>query len=323
MTSVRSEFDLIRRYFARPAPTAILGGGDDCALVSPRHGMVLAVSTDMLVEGTHFLPGTDPERLGHKTLAVNLSDLAAMGADARWALLSVCLPAVDEAWVAAFARGFHALAGRTGVELIGGDTTRGPLCLSVTVMGELPAGLELRRGGASLGDDIWLSGATGEAALALACLQGRATLNAALLADCRARLEAPEPRLELGGRLRGMACSAIDISDGLVADLGHICEASSLKAELTIDRLPRAPALLACDDASLVQECLLAGGDDYELVFTAPVTARSDIAALADELHVSLTRIGSMQPGAPGVSVRKADGGEVKLARRGFDHFQS
>lgn len=323
MAAVTSEFELIRRYFSRPAPSAILGGGDDCALVRPRQGMVLAVSTDMLVEGTHFLPGTDPGRLGHKTLAVNLSDLAAMGADARWVLLSACLPALDDAWVAAFARGFHALAERTGIELIGGDTTRGPLCLSVTVMGELPAGLELRRSGACLGDDIWLSGATGEAALALACLQGRATLDAALLAGCRTRLEAPDARLELGGRLRGMASSAIDVSDGLVADLGHICEASSLRAELALDSLPRAPALLACADAPLAQACLLAGGDDYELVFTAPPAARGEIGALATELDIPLTRVGAMQPGAPGVVVRKADGTPVTLARRGFDHFQA
>ena len=322
MTTVISEFEIIRRYFTRPAPSAILGVGDDCALVKARQGMVLAVSTDMLVEGTHFLAGTDPERLGHKTLAVNLSDLAAMGADARWVLLSAALPTVDEAWVDAFARGFHALAERSGVELIGGDTTRGPLCLSVTVLGELPAGLELRRSGAGLGDDIWLSGATGEAALALACLQGHARLSDALLNDCKLRLEAPEPRLELGGRLRGIASSAIDVSDGLVADLGHVAEVSSLRADLLLDALPRAAALRACGDAALAQRCLLAGGDDYELVFTAPVAARSDLEALAIELNRPLTRIGSMQAGAPGVVVRAADGSEVKLSHRGFDHFQ-
>ena len=322
-TLVASEFDLIRRYFSRPVHSALLGGGDDCALVKPRPGMLLAVSTDMLVEGTHFLPGTDAQRLGHKTLAVNLSDLAAMGADARWVLLSVALPRVDEAWIAEFARGFYALADRVGVELIGGDTTRGPLTMSVTVMGEVPAGLELRRSGARAGDDIWLSGVTGDAALALACLQGRATLPDAMLAACRLRLEAPEPRLELGGRLRGLGCSAIDVSDGLLADLGHITQASAVSAELLLDSLPRSPAMASCSDTALLQECLLAGGDDYELVFTAPAAVRRDLEALSSELKISLTRIGGMLPGPPRVVVRKGDGGELALTHRGFDHFHS
>jgi thiamine-monophosphate kinase len=317
-----SEFDLIRRHFTRPASTALLGVGDDCALVTPRHGMVLAVTTDMLIEGTHFIAGTDARRLGHKTLAVNLSDLAAMGADARWALLSIALPTDDETWLAAFAAGFFALAERFGVELVGGDTTRGPLTMSVTAMGEVPAGLELRRSGACVGDDVWLSGATGEAALALACLQGRARLPAEALAACQLRLEAPEPRLELGGRLRGIATGAIDVSDGLLADLGHILESSAVAAELQFEALPRAAALAACADAALAQTCLLSGGDDYELVFTAPAAARADVAALAPELGVALTRIGRILPGAPRAVVRRADGSEVAAARRGFDHFQ-
>ena len=317
-----SEFGLIRRFFSRPAPSALLGVGDDCALVKPRQGMVLAVSTDMLVEGTHFLPGTDPGRLGHKTLAVNLSDLAAMGADARWALLSIALPAADEAWIEAYTRGFFALADRFGVELIGGDTTRGPRAMSVTVMGEVPAGLELRRSGACAGDDIWLSGATGDAALSLACLQQRASLAPDALAACQLRLEAPEPRLELGGRLSGLAHSAIDVSDGLVADLGHILEASAVAAQLQLDSLPRSSALASCTDAALAQECLLAGGDDYELVFTAPPSARGDIDMLSRELAIALTRIGTILLGAPRLAVRRGDGSEVEVARRGFDHFQ-
>jgi len=318
---VASEFELIQRYFTRPAPSAVLGVGDDCALVRPRPGMLLAVSTDMLVEGTHFLPGTDPRRLGHKALAVNLSDLAAMGADARWTLLSIALPAADEAWIAEFAGGFLALAERSGVDLVGGDTTRGPLALSVTVMGEVPPGLELRRSGAQVGDDIWLSGSTGDAALGLACLQGRLELPADMRTACCLRLECPEPRLELGGRLRGLASSAIDVSDGLVADLGHIAAASSVAADIFLDLIPRSGALQACPDASLAQQCLLGGGDDYELVFTAPVASRAEFEALAEELQLPLTRIGVIQPGAPRVMVRARDGVPVIVPRHGYDHF--
>lgn len=320
--AVASEFELIQRYFTRPAPSAVLGVGDDCALVKPRQGMLLAVSTDMLVEGTHFLAGTDPRRLGHKALAVNLSDLAAMGADARWALLSIALPAADEAWIAAFAGGFLALAESTGVDIIGGDTTRGPLAMSVTVTGEVPPGLELRRSGAQVGDDIWLSGSTGDAALGLACLQGRIELPEDLRTACCLRLECPEPRLELGGRLRGLASSAIDVSDGLAADIGHIAEASSVAADIYLDLLPRSSALSSCTDTGLAQQYLLGGGDDYELAFTAPVAVRAQLDALAQELQLPLTRIGVIQPGAPRVVVRGRDGVPVAVAHRGYDHFQ-
>ncbi len=285
--------------------------------------MVLAMTTDMLVEGTHFLSGTDPQRLGHKVLAVNLSDLAAMGADARWALLCVALPTADEIWIAAFARGFFALADRFGVELIGGDTTRGRLAISVTVIGELPVGAELRRGGALVGDEIWISGATGEAALALACLQGRTRLAPQHLSRCRARLEAPEPRLALGSRLRGLAHSAIDVSDGLAGDISHILEKSGVAADLALASLPLAEALASCSDVALAQECLLAGGDDYELLFTAPPDARGAIESLSFELGLDLTRIGLILPGPPRLVVRDRDGGEINILRRGFDHFQS
>ncbi len=316
-----SEFDLIGRYFARVTPSALLGVGDDGALVQPRAGMSLAVSTDMLLEGRHFLPGTDPAKLGHKALAVNLSDLAAMGADARWALLAIALPEVNEAWVASFAKGFFALAETHGVELIGGDTTRGPLAITVTVMGEVPPELALRRDGALAGDDIWLSGATGEAALGLGHALGHLELTGAELAQCLARLDTPQPRLELGGRLRGIAHSAIDVSDGLLADLTHILVASGVAADLRLDKLPLAPALSAWSDVEQVRDCLLAGGDDYELVFTAAPHHRAEIAALSAELGLALTAIGTILPGESRVTVRDAAGAEVPVTRRGFDHF--
>jgi thiamine-monophosphate kinase len=318
---VTSEFDLIERYFSRPAPSAVLGVGDDCALVMPSLGMMLAVSTDMLLAGRHFLPDDDPRDLGHKVLAVNLSDLAAMGADPRWATLALALPEVNESWLAQFADGFFSLAKAWNVELVGGDTNRGPLCFAVTVFGEVPTTLALRRDTAVTGDDVWLSGATGEAALALAHASGKVRLSQPALSECQRRLHRPEPRVELGGRLRGIARSAIDVSDGLVADLSHILKASGVGASLALENIPRAPALRGCEDEKLVLECLLAGGDDYELVFTAPPSRRAEVDALSAELSLTLTRIGSIVPGEARTSVRGADGAIVAVPRRGFDHF--
>jgi thiamine-monophosphate kinase len=318
---VTSEFDIIRRYFTRPAPSAVIGVGDDCALLRPRLGMLLAISTDMLLAGRHFFPDADPEKLGHKALAVNLSDLAAMGADPRWAMLAIALPDADEKWIAAFAKGFFRLAGRWEVELIGGDTTRGALTIAITVIGEIPPDLALRRDAALAGDDIWMSGATGEAALAIAHLEGRVRLDGAMRDACLARLNTPEPRVELGGRLRGIARSAIDVSDGLLADLGHILEASGVGADVLWESLPRAPALAACRDAALAKDCLLAGGDDYELVFTAPPFKRGEVDSLANELGLPLTRIGAIVPGESKATVRDAQGSPVSVERRGFDHF--
>ena len=317
-----TEFELIQRYFSRPAPSAVLGAGDDCALVRPNPGMTLAVTTDMLLEGTHFHAGADARRLGHKALAVNLSDLAAMGADPRWGLLSLALPAADESWLAAFAEGFYALAARHGVDLIGGDTTRGPLAISVTLIGEVPVELALRRDGALAGDDIWLSGSTGEAALALAALSGRIALAKPFITQCLARLEAPEPRVELGGRLRGLARSAIDVSDGLLADLGHILEMSGAGAEVHYDALPRAPGVAACRDKTLTRECLTGGGDDYELLFTAPPQLRGEVEALSADLGLALTCIGSIVPGEPRAILRDAQGNAIQVAQPGFDHFR-
>ena len=316
-----SEFEIIRRYFARPSRTAVLGIGDDCALVAARKGMTLALSTDMLLSGRHFLPNTDPLKLGHKSLAVNLSDLAAMGADPRWALLAIALPNANEKWIAAFSRGFFRLARRFKTELIGGDTTRGPLTIAITVIGEVAPKLALRRDGARAGDDVWLSGATGEAALGVAHLRGRVKLKGRAREACLERLHAPEPRVTLGQRLRGLARSAIDVSDGLLADLGHVVKASGVTAELRWEDLPRARAIAECADKALAKDCLLAGGDDYELVFTAPRSRRSAIEAAARKTGVPVTAIGAIVAGKPGVRVRDRKGGTVSVPRAGFDHF--
>ncbi|MBL8480964.1 MAG: thiamine-phosphate kinase, partial [Rhodocyclaceae bacterium] len=260
-----SEFELIARYFERPVGHTDLGVGDDCALIRVAPGHQLAISTDMLVAGTHFFADTDPAALGWKTLAVNLSDLAAMGAAPRWVVLAAALPQADEAWVAAFSAGFYELAARYGVDAIGGDTTRGPLNLCPTVFGEVPIGAALRRDAAADGDDIWVSGQPGRAALGLAHLQGRAQLAPEAAQICLEALTRPQPRVELGLALRGIAHACIDVSDGLAADLGHILERSRRGAELRYDWLPLAPLLALCGDAGLAADCLLAGGDDYEL----------------------------------------------------------
>lgn len=333
-----SEFDLIQRYFTRPTPSATLGVGDDAALLRVGDGMQLAVSTDMLVSGTHFFPDADPVLLGHKTLAVNLSDLAAMGAVPRWATLALALPygkrphpsplpsgagrVVDDAWLEQFSAGFFALAEEYGVELVGGDTTRGPLNLSVTIMGEVPQGAALRRDGAQADDDIWVSGTLGDAALALAHLQDRIVLPPDVFAACAARLHQPQPRVALGLALRGVAHSAIDISDGLLADLGHILERSRMGAEIQFDALPRSAALRKCESRALAQSCVLAGGDDYELCFTAPVARRAGIEKIPATLDVPLTRIGKIVAGN-GCTVHAADGGAMQIKEQGYDHFAS
>ena len=310
-----SEFELIARHFTRGTTHTTLGVGDDGALIAPTAGQELVLSTDLLVEGTHFLPGADPEALGWKTLAVNVSDIAAMGARPRWALLAAVLPAPDDDWIAAFARGFFACATRFGVDLVGGDTTRGPRAFCVTILGEVPAGQALRRDGAKPGDSIWVSGRPGRAALGLAHLQGRAVLAEPLLGDCLAALHRPQARVELGLALRGIANSAIDVSDGLLADLGHILEQSGLTARLQIPGLP---------PDGLERDCLLAGGDDYELVFTAGTGFDNRIEALADDLQLPLTRIGEIVAGVAAELVLCDDAGRVVTpARRGYDHFMS
>lgn len=320
MSTTSSEFDLIARYFKRPAPGAVLGVGDDAAMVAPAPGTQMLASTDMLVAGTHFFADTDAEALGWKTLAVNVSDLAAMGAKPRWALLALALPSADETWMAAFARGFFACADAFGVELVGGDTTRGPMSFCVTILGEAPAGEALLRSGARVGDDVWVSGQPGRAALGLAQLRGRCRLAEPTRRECLDALQRPQPRVALGQSLRGLATSAIDVSDGLLADLGHILEASGVAADLEFDRMPwlRIKAV----EVELLRDCVLAGGDDYELVFTAPAGGRVAVEALSASLPLALTRIGSIVPYEKGrTRLLDAQRNTVAFGRTGYDHF--
>lgn len=316
-----SEFDLIRRYFTRATPGALLGVGDDAALLQVGAGKVLAVSSDMLVCGTHFFADVDPFLLGHKTLAVNLSYMAAMGALPRWVTLALSLPSADAAWLERFSAGFFALAQQHGVELVGGDTTRGPLNLCVTIFGEVPEQQALRRDGALPGDEIWVSGTLGDAALALAHLQGRITLLETEFAACSVSLHQPQPRVALGLALRGVASSAIDISDGLLADLGHVLDASHLGAELDFVRLPVSAALRGYLPQALASQCMLSGGDDYELCFTAPVSRHAEVLSIAARLGLPLTCIGKMV--APrGCVVHDAAGQTIHVEDAGYDHFR-
>ncbi|MBI5786390.1 MAG: thiamine-phosphate kinase [Rhodocyclales bacterium] len=309
-----SEFELIDRYFRHPTRHTVLGVGDDGAIVRPRPGMELVVSTDMLVSGTHFLPDTNPEDLGWKTLAVNVSDLAAMGAQPRWALLAAALPAATESWIAKFAHGFFACADEFGVDIVGGDTTRGPHNFCVTIFGEVPTGQALLRSGAREGDDIWVSGRPGRAALGLAHLQGRHLLDDVRRDDCLAALHRPQPRVALGLALRGLAHAAIDVSDGLLADLGHILEASKVSAHLCIPGLP---------PPGLERDCLLSGGDDYELAFTTPAEKRPEVEAAATRLGLALTRIGIARGGvSPRLTLCEADGRPIEIGPLGYDHFR-
>ena len=322
------EFDLIARYFTRPVQRAALGVGDDCALLAPAPGMQLAVSSDMLVEGRHFFAGTDPERLGHKALAVNLSDLAACGARPLAFTLALALPNVQEAWLAGFAHGLLRLADAHGCELVGGDTTQGPLNICITVFGEVPAGQALLRSGAQPGDDIYVSGTLGDARLALEALQGQSpALAADVLAAARLRLEAPTPRVALGLALRGLATSALDVSDGLLGDFGHILRASGVGACIDTSKTIK---LIAADaipasagvqfDTELLHRCTLAGGDDYELAFTAPAARRAEVSAAAQVSRTPVTRIGVVES-APGLRLVDAAGRAVTQRYASFDHF--
>jgi thiamine-monophosphate kinase len=315
-----SEFDLIRRYFTHPARNAVLGVGDDAALIRPTPGMEVAVSTDMLVAGKHFFSDDDPRQLGHKALAVNLSDMAAMGAIPRWATLSLALPEADEGWLKGFAEGFLETAHKYSVELIGGDTTRGPLNICVQIMGEVSAGMALRRDGAKSGDEIWVSGHLGDAALALAHLQRRIELTPPDAAACLPALHMPSPRVALGEALVGVARSAIDISDGLLADLSHILESSGVAAEVAFAALPASTVLRARLHEEVARNCLLAGGDDYELCFTAPPSRREDILALSRRLELPLTAVGIIREGS-GLRLLDAEGKDMPIGALGFDHF--
>lgn len=315
-----TEFDLIQRYFTRSTPDAVLGVGDDAALVRVNEHKELAISTDMLVSGTHFLADADPFLLGHKALAVNLSDMAAMGAQPRWAILALSLPDANEVWLEKFSAGFFALANEHQVSLIGGDTTRGPLNICVTIMGEIPHGKALRRCNAKVGDDIWVSGKLGDAALALAHLQKRERLTDAEFSACAPSLHRPAPRVSLGVALREIAHSTIDISDGLLADLGHILKASGVGAEIFFSALPISSVMQSMHDKKLIQQFVLAGGDDYELCFTAPKTQRARIEKLSLRMSLPLTLIGHITA-ASGCVVHAQNGQLINLEKSGYDHF--
>ena len=332
-----SEFNIIQQYFTRPTRHTQLGVGDDAALIKPTLGMQLAVSTDMLVAGTHFFYDAAPYCIGWKSLAVNVSDMAAMGAQSKWATLAIALPnfladssceTADElritpAWLADFSSGFFDCADAFNVDLIGGDTTRGPLTISVTILGEVPTGQALRRDKAQLHDDIWVSGTLGNASMALAILENRYVIDNnwpdnewQKWMSC---LHLPQPRATLGSALREIATSCIDVSDGLMADLGHILAASNLGATITLDRLPMSLYNQNHLDEAIVQQCVLAGGDDYELCFSAPKSAREKIIALGIELDLQITHIGSICPNI-GLQVMYKNT-ELKLTKQGFDHF--
>jgi thiamine-monophosphate kinase len=329
-----SEFDLIKHYFTRSKRAAkatdgvALGIGDDCALLAPKPGMQMAISSDMLVEGRHFFAGANPLLLGHKCLAVNLSDLAAMGARPRAFTLALALPQAEPDWLAGFSAGLFALADAHEVELIGGDTTKGPLTICITIFGELAPGTALRRANARPGDDIWISGTLGDARLALAGYLGELALdadalNADALAQAATRMHAPTPRVALGVALAesGLAHAAIDISDGLVGDLGHILAASNVGATLNVDALPRGP-VLATQSLALQRQFSAAGGDDYELCFTAPAAAREAIIALAARVGTPVTQVGSIES-TPGLRWVDDTGCALDLQLAGFDHFSS
>ncbi|MES2951656.1 MAG: thiamine-monophosphate kinase [Pseudomonadota bacterium] len=345
------EFELIRRFFTRPTPRAVLGVGDDCALLQPSPGMQLAVSSDMLVAGRHFFADVDPRALGHKALAVNLSDLAACGARPMAFTLALALPQADAAWLQPFSEGLLALADAHGCELVGGDTTQGPLNICITVFGEVPDGgtkwpgqpgtpaqlhnqpgtQAILRSGAQAGDDIYVSGTLGDAHLALEALQGRIELPADVLAQARLRLEQPTPRVALGLALRGVATAAADISDGLLGDLGHILQRSDVGATLdTTIAINLLAAYAYSTRASgklfqtlspqMVLQCVLSGGDDYELVFCATPAQRTAVLAAAQASATPVTRVGRID-GQDGLRLVGGDGQPVANTFTSFDHF--
>jgi thiamine-monophosphate kinase len=320
------EFDLIARYFTRQPERAVLGVGDDCALLQPRAGTQLAISSDMLVEGRHFLSTVNPAHLGHKALAVNLSDLAACGAEPLAFTLALSLPQADPAWLEPFSRGLLALADAHGCELVGGDTTRGPLNICITVFGEVPvvAGRSqaLLRSGAQVGDDVYASGSLGDARLALEVFRGQLAVPEATFTQARRRMEQPTPRVALGQALRGIATAAVDVSDGLLGDLGHVLKAS--RVGVCIDTAVVAELVMAHAVGAFTAQHRLAfalsGGDDYELVFTAPAAVREAVAAAAARSQTPVTRIGCIEA-EPGVRLVDGSGAPVDAAFASFDHF--
>jgi thiamine-monophosphate kinase len=316
-----SEFDIIHRYFRDLTPArddVLLGVGDDCALLHTAQDSALAVTIDTLVEGRHFSPGVDPADLGHKALAVNLSDLAAMGADPAWVTLALTLPRANEPWLESFARGFGALAREHGVALVGGDTTRGPLSVTVQAHGFVAPGQALRRDGARDGDLVYVTGTLGDAGLALLVEQGLYT-RPQHLGFLRARLARPAPRVGAGRSLRGVATAAIDISDGLASDLGHILDTSGCGATLHLERLPLSPAVREYVEETGDWNLPLSAGDDYELCITVPEARQGEVEAIGQALGCGLTWIGSVDR-APGLRCLGEDGTMLDAAA-GYDHF--
>ena len=324
-----SEFALIERFFehrVQRLPTQTLGIGDDCALIAPLADQALAISTDMLIEGRHFFADVEARALGHKALAVNLSDLAAMGAKPRAFTLALALPNVNENWLAAFSDGLFACAERFECALIGGDTTRGPRTICITVFGDVPPHLSLRRGAAQAGDDVWVSGTLGDARAGLGVSRNEwQAANAADAATFRHALEYPEPRVALGLALRGVAHAALDLSDGLAGDLPHILRRSQVSAFIDIEAIPRSSALRRLP-LETQHCCALTGGDDYELCFTAPIDARDAITQIGRQNGLLLSRIGTISPlnaSAPAIIWRDAAGIPLPLTLQGFDHFHA
>jgi thiamine-monophosphate kinase len=318
------EFDLIERFFRRPPVRAVLGGGDDCALIQIPAAQNLAITTDMLVEGRHFFAGADPYRLGWKCLAVNLSDLAAMGATPRYFTLSFALPKADAAWLEPFSKGLFALADQRAIEIIGGDTTAGPLTISITAMGEVPPNKALKRSGALVGDEIWISHEVGGAALQLFARWGKTTIPAAQNEALMLRMEMPTPRIELGEFLRGYAHAAVDISDGLTGDLSHILRASKVAGIVHLSAISTPQVLrekLIGHERALAIQLTLSGGDDYELCFTAPVSSHAAIAGKLSALGLRGGVIGQITAGS-GLTILD-ESGVVLAVPKSFDHFQS
>lgn len=317
------EFDLIARIRARcPERDDVrLGIGDDSALLQPPMGELLAITSDTLNSGVHFPAMTDAEAVGHKALAVNLSDLAAMGARPLWCTLALCLPGSDADWLDAFLDGFLALAQAHGIALVGGDTTQGPLSICVTAIGSVRDGQALRRDGARPGDDVWLTGTVGDAAAGLLLARNPDTLGQPDdVAFLRERLDRPTPRVAAGIALRGLASAAIDVSDGVLADLGHVLDASGLGAEVQLERVPTSPALAACVPEPGRRVLQLSGGDDYELCFTAAPAQRGQVVATLEALDLAVARIGTCTE-ATGMRVIDADGQPWQPPGTGYRHF--
>lgn len=319
ITKMSPEFKLIQQFFTKPNHHTDLSIGDDAALFQVKAGHQLAVSTDMMVVGTHFYPDVHPKTLGWKALAVNLSDMAAMGANAKWATLAIALPAIEPDWLERFSIGLFNCAKTFDVDIIGGDTTKGPLSISVTIMGETPTGQALTRNGGQVGDDLWVSGELGNAALGLQQLQGKQSLAQPLYDQALAALHTPQPRCALGQALRGIATSCIDLSDGLLADLGHILNASNTGASLSLNQCPVNPAIADKLSDTKLQTAVLAGGEDYELCFSAPSNRRDAIAQLSQQLALPITRIGTIQ--SDQTLTVLYDNKPVQFDTKGYDHF--